>query len=89
VRDPFTFVLLLIAMVFAFQLIKHKMGISGGRRRPGHGLSDASANAADRLESDRLREELRQLKERMAVIERITVERENSLAREIEDLRNK
>jgi hypothetical protein len=89
VRDPFTFVLLLIAMVFAFQLIKHKMGISSGRRRHGHGLPDASANAADRLESDRLREELRQLKERMAVIERITVERENSLAREIEDLRNK
>jgi hypothetical protein len=89
VRDPFTFVLILIAMIFTFQIIKHKMGIRDGGRRRGHGLPDASANAADRLESDRLREELRQLKERMAVIERITVEKENSLSREIEDLRHK
>ncbi|NJC06327.1 hypothetical protein GGQ97_002120 [Sphingomonas kaistensis] len=92
-RDPFVFVLVLIAMVFAFQIIKHKMGIPDGNRRHrhghGHGLPDANASAAERLESDRLREELRQLKERMAVIERITVEKENSLSREIEDLRNK
>nr|WP_245198179.1 hypothetical protein [Sphingomonas kaistensis] len=69
------------------------MGIPDGNRRHrhghGHGLPDANASAAERLESDRLREELRQLKERMAVIERITVEKENSLSREIEDLRNK
>jgi hypothetical protein len=86
VRDPFTFVLLLMAMIFAFQIIKHKMGIRSGRRR--HGVPDARAGG-DRLESDLLREELRQLKERLAVLERITVEKENSLAREIEDLRNK
>jgi hypothetical protein len=86
VRDPFTFVLLLMAMIFAFQIIKHKMGIRSGRR--GHGVPDARAGG-DRLESDLLREELRQLKERLAVLERITVEKENSLAREIEDLRNK
>jgi hypothetical protein len=89
VRDPFTFVLILIAMVFAFQIIKHKLGMSGRQHRRGHGLPDASADAADRLESERLRDELRQLKERMAVIERITVEKENSLSREIEELRNK
>jgi hypothetical protein len=89
VRDPFTFVLILIAMIFTFQIIKHKMGISSSGRRRGHGLPDASASAADRLESDRLREELRQLKERMAVLERITVEKENSLSREIEDLRGR
>jgi hypothetical protein len=51
-------------------------------------VPDARAGG-DRLESDLLREELRQLKERLAVLERITVEKENSLAREIEDLRNK
>jgi hypothetical protein len=75
-------------MIFTFQIIKHKMGIRSSGRR-GHGLPDASSGAADRLESDRLRDELRQLKERMAVIERITVEKENSLSREIEDLRHK
>jgi hypothetical protein len=36
----------------------------------------------------RLREEVKNLRERLAVIERITVEKENSLAREIEDLRD-
>jgi hypothetical protein len=46
---------------------------------------------ADRLpdpERDRLRDEVRQLKERLAVIERITVEKENSLERQIEALRH-
>ena len=88
-RDPFTFVLLLIGMIFVFQIIKHKMGIPNGNRRHGHGLPDAAAASADRLESDRLREEMKQLKERLAVLERITVEKENSLSREIEDLRGK
>jgi len=40
-------------------------------------------------EADRLREEVRTLKERLAVIERITVEKENSLEREIEKLRDR
>ena len=36
-----------------------------------------------------LREEVAELKERIKVLERITVEKENSLAREIEDLRDR
>ena len=36
----------------------------------------------------RLRDEVKALKERLAVLERITVEKENSLEREIEALRN-
>jgi hypothetical protein len=40
-------------------------------------------------EADRLREEVAMLKERLAVIERITVEKENSLEREIEKLRDR
>lgn len=39
-------------------------------------------------ERRRLRDEVKNLRERLAVIERITVEKENSLAREIEDLRD-
>lgn len=81
----FEFVLILVGMIFIFQLIRHRLGMRHGQ---GHGLPDAKANG-ERLEADRLREELKQLKERMAVIERITVEKENSLAREIEDLRSK
>ena len=40
-------------------------------------------------ETDRLRDEVRQLKERLAVLERITIEKENSLEREIERLRDR
>ena len=40
-------------------------------------------------ENQRLRDEVRTLKERLAVIERITVEKENSLERQIEALRDR
>ena len=43
----------------------------------------------ERSENLRLREEVKELKERLKVLERITVEKENSLSREIEDLRNR
>ena len=41
------------------------------------------------LENQRLRDEVSQLKERLKVLERITVDKENSLAREIESLRDR
>lgn len=40
-------------------------------------------------EASRLREEVKQLKERIHVLERITTDRENSLSREIEELRDR
>lgn len=43
----------------------------------------------DSGEAARLREEVKQLKERIHVLERITTERENSLSREIEELRDR
>ena len=43
----------------------------------------------DQAETLRLREEVVQLKERLKVLERITVEKENSLAKEIESLRDR
>jgi hypothetical protein len=42
-----------------------------------------------RGENQRLRDEVQQLKERLKVLERITVEKENSLAKEIESLRDR
>ena len=41
------------------------------------------------VENARLRDEVQQLKERIKVLERITVEKENSLAKEIESLRDR
>ena len=43
----------------------------------------------ERAENQRLRDEVAGLKERLKVLERITVEKENSLAREIESLRDR
>jgi uncharacterized protein YlxW (UPF0749 family) len=57
----------------------------GGRYR----RRDRDAVARDDAETVRLRDEVRQLKERLQVIERITVEKENSLEREIDRLRDR
>jgi uncharacterized protein YlxW (UPF0749 family) len=54
------------------------------RRREGCG-DDQPAQA----ENERLRDEVSQLKERLKVLERITVDKENSLSREIESLRDR
>jgi hypothetical protein len=56
-------------------------------RGPRHPVifSDGQAQAENR----RLRDELQELKERMKVIERITVEKENTLSRQIEELRDR
>ncbi|HET7604899.1 MAG TPA: hypothetical protein VFK28_02365 [Sphingomicrobium sp.] len=61
--------------------------IRAGLRGPRHPVvwDDARGEAENR----RLREELTQLQERLKVLERITVEKENSLSREIESLRDR
>jgi hypothetical protein len=45
--------------------------------------------AEDNQETVRLREEVKTLQDRIKVLERITVEKENSLSREIESLRDR
>ena len=82
--NPFEFVLAILLMVFVFSIIRHKMGI------PLRSMREMRGDApADTQESARLREEVRELKERIKVLERITVEKENSLAKEIESLRDR
>ena len=44
---------------------------------------------ADPAEARRLQDEVKQLRERISVLERITVEKENSLERQIEALRDR
>ena len=74
-------------MVVAIVLITTMAGIWKAK----HGIrSDKHGNEhfPDTRENERLREEVKSLKERLAVLERITVEKENSLEREIERLRH-
>ena len=78
-----TFVLILVAMVFVFTIIRHKLGI------PVRSMREMRGDPQDSAETLRLREEVKGLKERLKVLERITVDKENSLSREIDDLRDR
>lgn len=84
IRDPFTMVVLIVLIVTIAGLIRAKLGI----RRDNKGNEYSIRDRADDVETQRLREEVKQLKERLHVLERITVEKENSLEREIERLRD-
>ncbi len=78
--NPFEMVAIIVVAVMIASVLRAKYG---HRRR----LPEDSAR--DQAETLRLREELAQLKERLKVLERIAVEKENSLAKEIESLRDR
>ena len=80
----YEFIIAIVAIVMFATVMKARYGWQ--RRR---GISACGTEATDDGEAARLREEVKQLKERIHVLERITTERENSLAREIEELRDR
>ena len=82
--NEFEMVVLIVAIVMVASVLKARMGSHRGSRR-GRG----EVESADNLEALRLRDEVKQLKERLHVLERITTDKENSLSREIEQLRDR
>ncbi len=72
-------VVLIVTIVMIAGIMKTRF--SGGHRR--------SVDPSDEVETLRLREELKELKERLHVLERIATDRENSLSREIDQLRDR
>ena len=74
-------VVAIIAIVMIATVLKARF--HGGQRR----LSEEDPQ--ERAETLRLRDEVKQLKERLHVLERIATDRENSLSREIEELRDR
>jgi len=91
--NPFEMVVLIIAIVTVGSIIRTRqvgrygnrsMGRMFGRRGDGD-----SEQAIESAETIRLREEVKALKERLQVLERIATDRENSLAREIDELRDR
>jgi cell division protein FtsB len=80
------FVVVILILVFAFRIISHRMGMRTGWDRR---WANQQLEAGDPRETDRLRSEVQELKERIKVLERITVDKENSLAKEIESLRDR
>jgi len=51
--------------------------------------TEGEVDSREHAENLRLREEVSELKERLKVLERITVDKENSLARQIDELRDR
>jgi uncharacterized protein YlxW (UPF0749 family) len=77
-------VVCIVAIVMIASIFKARYGYYGRRHRP-----DPEMPARDHAENLRLRDEVKELKERMKVLERIAVDKENSLAKEIESLRDR
>jgi hypothetical protein len=77
--NPFEFVLIILFMVFAFTIIKHRLGIRDGK----------SARPEENAENDRLRQQVSQLQERIHVLERIVTDRGVETASQIEALRDR
>ena len=70
----------IVAIVMFASVLRARYGWQRHRR--------AEVDEADDGEAVRLREEVKQLKERIHVLERITTDRENSLSRQIDELRD-
>jgi hypothetical protein len=70
-------------MMFFFGVIRHKMGI------PARSMRQMRGEPEDSRETERLRAEVGELKERIKVLERIAVEKEDTLSRQIEQLRDR
>ena len=90
--NPFEFVIAIVAITTIGSIIRAKYGMRnprGGRRGRFGPDDDRLSLTDDSVETDRLRDEVKQLKDRIQTLERIAVDKENSLSREIESLRDR
>ena len=78
----YEFIIAIVAIVMFASVLKARYSWHRRRHRDEVEVDDAG-------EAARLREEVKMLKERIHVLERITTDRENSLSREIEELRDR
>ena len=79
--NPFEMVVMIVAIVMFASVLKARVG---SHRRRDRGELSAPEEQAETM---RLRDEVRQLKERLHVLERIAVDKEDTLSRQIEELR--
>jgi len=81
--NPFEFVLAVLILVFAFSIIKHKLGI------PSRSMREMRGEPVDNQENVRLRGQVQQLQERIRVLERIVTDGGVQTAAQIEALRDR
>jgi hypothetical protein len=92
--NPFEFVLLIILITTIGGIFKSRFGHRRDRDLEGddrgwRGRRTLMSDPDDSAETQRLKQEVLALKERLQVLERITVEKESSLNREIDSLRDR
>ena len=78
--NPFEMVAIIVVAVMIAGVLRAKYS---------HQRSQGEIDPREHAENLRLREEVKELKQRLQVLERIATDRENSLAREIEELRDR
>lgn len=81
--NPFEMVAVIVVAVMLASVLRAKYG-HGSSRRDGN-----RDPVEDQAETLRLREEVKALKDRIHVLERIAVEKEDTLSRQIDDLRDR
>jgi hypothetical protein len=81
--NPFEFVLAVLILVFAFTIIRHKLGI------PVRSMRQMRGEPANDEENARLRHQIEQLQGRIHVLERIVTDRGVETASQIEALRER
>ena len=79
--NPFEMVAVIVVAVMIASVLRAKYGHA---RR-----GEAQIDPREHAENLRLREEVKDLKERIQVLERITIEKENPLSKQIEELRDR
>jgi len=82
--NGYEFGVLVLILLFVFKIVQHKMGIPVGSRRRMRGEEPGSDQ-----ENDRLRSQVKQLQERIHVLERIVTDRGVETAAQIEALRER
>jgi len=80
--NPFEMVVLIVFIVMIGNVLRSRVG---GRRHRGRD----TISAEEQAETLRLREEVKALKDRIHVLERIAVDKEDTLSRQIEELRDR
>ena len=80
--NPFEFIIAVLILVFTFTIIRHKLGI------PVRSMREMRGEPVNNEENARLREQEKQMQERIRVLERIVTDRGAETAAQIEALRD-
>ena len=80
--NPFEMVVLIVFIVTVGNVLRGRAGFRNRR-----GTADNAIGAEERAETMLLRQEVSEMKERIKVLERIAVEKEDTLSRQIDALR--